>query len=173
MNIGLTPVQSYYAPKGGVQQNNVNLGSGIKTIKLKKERQIIQFDPVTLEITNIVSMDDKKKMDPVYKKLKDAGLIDDEEKEKALPPCDESLLNTMRRHYMELFALKRARETVIKIEEDQFKEIFDHMEAKDPEEISPEGVTERAATRVDSESVTESAFRAESESESEDEPQEG
>ena len=146
-------VQSCYAPKGCTIRNDIGvLGEGIKTIKLRKERQIIRFDAQTLEITEIINPKNEKENDPVYKKLKEAGLLDEDKMRQKEIPCDESLLNAMRRHYEELFALKRARETVIKIEEDQLEELFEHTESKsDADELSAEGVTENSSVRLDPE----------------------
>lgn len=163
MNIGSTYAQTgtrnVYAPK----RNSVSLFDAedmgmfenrTKTmrIKTKGSEQIIKFNPYTLEVYEITTPDEEKKSDPVYKKLKDAGLIEDEDDEDDDANSDDSFIGTVRWHYEKLLAMKKARETVVKIEEDQLEELFDRMEHNTGEELSTEGVTASADTRTDADS---------------------
>lgn len=162
MNIGSTyaqtGTQSIYAPKRNSAasfsaEDMGLLDSCTKTmcIKTKGSEQIIKFNPYTLEVDKITTPKEEKDHDPVYLKLKAAGLIDDDE-EKANEKAkgfDESLLDTVRRHYADLFAMKKAWETVVKIEEDQMDEIFNRLEHNTGEELSTESVTEGAVSSTD------------------------
>lgn len=153
-----TGTQSVYAPKRNsassfAAENMGMLENRTKTmrIKTKGSEQIIKFNPYTLEVYEITTPDEEKKRDPVYKKLKDAGLIEDEDDEDDEANSDDSFIGTVRWHYEKLLAMKKARETVVKIEEDQLEELFDRMEHNTGEELSTEGVTASADTRTDAE----------------------
>lgn len=167
MNIGSTyaqtGTQSIYAPKRNSASSFAAEDMGMsenytKTmrIKTKGSEQIIKFNPYTLEVYEITTPNEEKKSDPVNQKLKMAGLIEDEDEEEdeavKKKTCDENLLNTIRWHYENLFAMKKARETAVKIEEDQLEELFDRMEPNTGEELSTEGVTDSADTWTDADS---------------------
>ncbi|MBD5114946.1 MAG: hypothetical protein HDT46_07035 [Ruminococcaceae bacterium] len=120
-------------------------------IKTKGGEKLIKFNPYTLEVNDITTTDAEREQDPIYKKLKAAGLIDDDQ-EKAgerAKNFDDSLLGTVRWHYENLLAMKKVWETVVKIEEDQMEEIFDRLEHNTGDELSTEGVTEGAASSTD------------------------
>ncbi|MCM1054020.1 MAG: hypothetical protein NC394_00735 [Bacteroides sp.] len=156
MTVGTSYTQGVYSlgksPAALRQAEEIGAGgSRTKTMVFKKENRIIRFDPYTLEIERISDIKTENEEDPVYKKLKAAGLIeDDEEKadEKAAG-FDEILLGAVRWHYINIYAMKRIRETVVKIEEDQMEEIFDRLEHNTGEELSTEGVTEGADVSIE------------------------